>query len=432
MDGDSRERLVGLAADQLTIGFAVADPAGSLVEVNGALCRILGRSREDLLGHSFQDVTASAHHETDRGLAREIAAAIIDSFHRRTQIPLPDGSVLHADITVTGVREDGTLVGFAGVVVDVTEEVQAQERLRALIDTMQDPWVLMEALRDPDGRIVDFVYRDANSAACAYNGVAHEDLVGLTLLELLPAHLDSGLLAQYAEVVETGVPLVLDDSPFPSDEGEGVRYFDNRGVKAGDGISFTWRDVTDRVERRKALAAQARQDPLTGLANRTGLLEGIEEAFQREPRQGEHVAVLYCDVDGLKAVNDGFGHRVGDHLLRSVADRMTGSVRRDDIVARIGGDEFVVVAVGVTDDQAALSLAAKLAEAVSRPLTVDGANLLPRISIGVAMARPGQNPEDVLAAADRALYRQKKPAEVITLPLPRTATPEDPEDPDDA
>jgi diguanylate cyclase (GGDEF)-like protein len=332
---------------------------------------------------------------------------------------------VHADITVSGVREEGVLVGYAGVVVDVTEQVQAQEQLRALIDTMLDPWVLMEALRDADGRIVDFVYRDANSAACAYNGVAHGDLVGLTLLELLPAHLDSGLLAQYAEVVETGVPLVLDDSPFPADGAEGVRYFDNRGVKAGDGISFTWRDVTDRVERRKALAALARQDPLTGLANRTGLLEGIEAAFRREARQGEHVAVLYCDVDGLKAVNDGFGHRVGDHLLRAVADRMTGAVRRDDIVARIGGDEFVVVAVGVTDDEAALSLAAKLAEAVSRPLAVDGTSLLPRISIGVAMARPGQNPEDVLAAADRALYRQKKPAEVIALPLPRSVAPDD-------
>jgi diguanylate cyclase (GGDEF)-like protein len=104
---------------------------------------------------------------------------------------------------------------------------------------------------------------------------------------------------------------------------------------------------------------------------------------------------------------------------------MTGAVRRDDIVARIGGDEFVVVAVGVTDDEAALSLAAKLAEAVSRPLAVDGTSLLPRISIGVAMARPGQNPEDVLAAADRALYRQKKPAEVITLPLPRSVAPDD-------
>jgi diguanylate cyclase (GGDEF)-like protein/PAS domain S-box-containing protein len=410
VDGDERSDLVRLATGQMTVGFALADARGALREVNAAMCRFLGRKESDLLGLGFEHVMARDELATELELAAELRAGSIDSFRRRARFVRPGGAEVHGDIAVSGVRdEDGRLIAYVAFLVDVTDEVQAQERLRALIDTMLDPWVLMEAMRDEDGRVVDFVYRDANSAACRYNGLEHDELVGRTLLDLLPAHLGE-LLDEYAAVVDTGVPLVRDDAPYPDPVTGAVRYFDNRGVKAGDAISFTWRDVTDRVERREALARQARQDPLTGLANRAGLLESIAAAVEHAPRQGVQIAVLYCDVDGLKTVNDTYGHRVGDHLLRAVADRMAGAVRRDDLVARIGGDEFVVMATGITDDEAALGLAGKVAEAVSRPLAVDGGTaLLPRISIGVAMAREGQSADDVLAAADRALYRQKRP-----------------------
>jgi diguanylate cyclase (GGDEF)-like protein/PAS domain S-box-containing protein len=409
VDGDERSDLVRLATGQMTVGFALTDAQGALREVNSAMCRFLARKESDLIGLDFEQVFAHDDLPTERKLAAEIRDGSIDSFRRRARFVRPGRSEVHGDIAVSGVRDDGRLVAFVVFVVDVTEEVQAQERLRALIDTMLDPWVLMEALRDEGGRIVDFVYRDANSAACQYNGLEHDDLVGRTLLELLPGHMGE-LLEEYAAVVDTGTPLLHDDVPYPDSVTGAVRYFDNRGVKAGDALSFTWRDVTDRVERRQALARQARQDPLTGLANRAGLIEGIAAAVEHSPRQGMHIAVLYCDVDGLKAVNDTYGHQVGDTLLRAVADRMAGAVRRDDLVARIGGDEFVVLATGITDDEAALALAGKVAEAVSRPLTADGGTvLLPRLSIGVAMARAGQSPDDVLAAADRALYRQKRP-----------------------
>jgi diguanylate cyclase (GGDEF)-like protein/PAS domain S-box-containing protein len=410
VDGDERSDLVRLATGQMTVGFALTDARGALREVNAAMCRFLGRTESDLLGLGFEQVLAQDELVTELELAAEIRDGSIDSFRRRARFVRSGGSVVHGDIAVSGVRdESGRLIAYVAFVVDVTEEVQTQERLRALIDTMLDPWVLLEAMRDEEGRVVDFVYRDANSAACRYNGLEHDDLVGRTLLELLPGHMGE-LLEEYAAVVDTGIPLVRDDAPYPDPATDAVRYFDNRGVRAGDAISFTWRDVTDRVERRQALARQARQDPLTGLANRAGLLEGIAAAVEHSPRQGMQIAVLYCDVDGLKAVNDTHGHRVGDSLLRAVADRMAGAVRRDDLVARIGGDEFVVMATGITDDEAALALAGKVAEAVSRPLTVDGGTmLLPRISIGVAMARDGQSPDDVLAAADRALYRQKRP-----------------------
>ena len=186
--------------------------------------------------------------------------------------------------------------------------------------------------------------------------------------------------------METGVPLELDDAPYGSELSDGrIRYFDNRAVKVGDGISFTWRDVTERVEQRQRLARQALTDPLTGLANRQRLLDAMDEACGRVEGSGGAAALLYCDLDGLKAINDRLGHEAGDIVLRAVGDRMRGAVRTADVVARLGGDEFVVLAEGIRDDESALALALKVADAVTRPLLVSGEELLPRISFGVAV-----------------------------------------------
>jgi PAS domain S-box-containing protein len=130
------------------------------------------------------------------------------------------------------------------------------ERLRAALDSMLDPHVLLTAVRDDHGHIVDFVYADANQAACAYDDMTYDELVGARLLDLMPGHASSGLLAQYANVVETGEPLMLDDVEYEQELLHGrPRYYDIRAVRVGDGLSYTWRDVTERHRAAAALAA---------------------------------------------------------------------------------------------------------------------------------------------------------------------------------
>lgn len=285
---------------------------------------------------------------------------------------------------------------------------EAEETLRGVIDSLLDPWVLLGAVRDPSGAIVDFEYRDANEAACRENRLTWDELVGTRLLTLFPAHVISGLFAQYAAVVEHGRPLALDDDPYVNELTDGrTRYFDNRAVKVGDGISFTWRDVTERVEHRERLTRLALTDPLTGLANRQRLVDALEETWLRVRDGSASAAVLYCDLDGLKAINDRLGHEAGDIVLRAVGDRVRGAVRSADVVARFGGDEFVVLAAGIGDDDAALALAVKIADAVTRPLLVAGEELLPRMSLGTCVCAPGLTPAQTLRLADEALYRQK-------------------------
>ena len=131
-----------------------------------------------------------------------------------------------------------------------------RERLESALDALLEPHVVLEAVRNSSGVIADFVYVEANAAACEYNGMDHRDLVGARLLDLFPGYVDSGLLEQYRQVVETGEPLVLDDRPHTMDPlDRGKHFVEIRATRVGDGMSYTWRDVTDRHRAVEALAA---------------------------------------------------------------------------------------------------------------------------------------------------------------------------------
>ena len=129
------------------------------------------------------------------------------------------------------------------------------DRLRATLDSLLDPHVYFEAVRNESGAIVDFVYVDANDAACAYNHSTREEMIGRTLLEVLPGHAGSGILATYAHVVDSGEPLILDGQAYYNELLATERRSDVRGIRVGDGLSLTWRDVTERYEEAARLEA---------------------------------------------------------------------------------------------------------------------------------------------------------------------------------
>ena len=288
-----------------------------------------------------------------------------------------------------------------------SERAERADALRGVVDSLFDPWVLLAAVRDADGLIVDFEYVDANEAACRANAVPRAELIGRRLLGLLPEHATTGLFALYAKVVETGEPLVLDDEAFTSPIDGVLRRFDNRAVRVGDGISFTWRDVTDRYALRQQLREQADHDLLTGVANRRQLSRHLTELLGHAPRTGARLAVLYLDLDHFKDINDAHGHAAGDDVLTAVAVAIRSAVRDQDLVARLGGDEFVVLLDGVRGLDDATSVAEKILGAVRRPVEIGGSTVTPRASIGIALVEPGEDEDSVIARADAALYEAK-------------------------
>lgn len=188
-----------------------------------------------------------------------------------------------------------------------------------------------------------------------------------------------------------------------------------RGARARRAVVAELADVHRRhdleVER---LAGLALHDGLTGLPNRVLLLDRLRHALLSQDRRGGHVGVLFLDLDGFKAVNDGYGHAVGDDVLATVAARLRSAVRAGDTPARLSGDEFVVVCEGVDDDLALARAAARLEQAVAAPFEVNGRQVVLGVSVGCALrARGGTEPAThvasrLLAQADHAMYDVKR------------------------
>jgi len=170
--------------------------------------------------------------------------------------------------------------------------------------------------------------------------------------------------------------------------------------------------VTDMTNRRRVeqnLRSQARADALTGLPNRAALYERLEQAIQRCFRHSAKLACLYLDIDHLKQVNDSLGHASGDTLLRQFGARLQACVRATDLVARLAGDEFVVVIEGVTNASDAENVATKIVDAMQVPFTIDGDVRVVTASIGVIVSDGrDEDPDSVLKKADSQLYLAKR------------------------
>ena len=166
-------------------------------------------------------------------------------------------------------------------------------------------------------------------------------------------------------------------------------------------------DITARKQSESALSRAARQDVLTGLPNRAAVRERITEAIGRARASGRPGAVLFCDLDHFKEVNDELGHDAGDAALLAVASRIVAQVRANDLVGRLGGDEFVIVVEG-TVPSAAAALAWRITQAIGEPVVHGGHLLELTVSIGITHLSPRSSDVDVvLKAADEAMYRVK-------------------------
>jgi diguanylate cyclase (GGDEF)-like protein len=166
-------------------------------------------------------------------------------------------------------------------------------------------------------------------------------------------------------------------------------------------------DVTDARAAEQRLRHRALHDPLTGLPNRDLLMDHLSHALARASRSGTGVAVLFCDLDRFKEVNDTYGHEAGDALLTTVGNRLRDAVRPGDTVARLGGDEFVVVTEGLHDASVVIGLAKRLRAELLQPIDIGPARVLVGASIGMAVAGPEDDARSVLREADAAMYRAK-------------------------
>lgn len=142
--------------------------------------------------------------------------------------------------------------------------------------------------------------------------------------------------------------------------------------------------------------------------NRSEAVTSVAKLAQPHPRTGTSTALLFCDIDEFKDINDAFGHAVGDEVLRCLADRISNSIRADDFAARVGGDELLIALVGVHDLNEAVEIAEKVRAAAAGPIDINGkTQISTSLSIGVTLARPNESIDALIERADNALYEAK-------------------------
>ncbi len=249
---------------------------------------------------------------------------------------------------------------------------------------------------------------------------AVEQIAGTPSAEVIGERIAAlGYPPEHADRIERHARRVLSSDEIAVIEHEvptfsGSRWFETRLVPEHDDdgrcthVLLTSRDITHRKGVERELTRRALQDPLTELPNRLLLEDRLGHAVARLQRDESIVAVLFVDLDRFKEINDVYGRDAGDEVLLHVARRLLGAVRPADTVARLGGDEFVILLEDAGDDAEVLAVAERVAQAVTPPILVDGADLSITASVGIASTRVGVDPDLLLRNADVAMYRAKQ------------------------
>lgn len=197
---------------------------------------------------------------------------------------------------------------------------------------------------------------------------------------------------------------------------DGSAYFTDEVVRplfGGNGLVNYYvtiqHDITASRHLRQAALDRGNHDALTGLVNRVRFVELQQQAIEYASKAGETVALLFLDLDGFKVVNDTFGHHIGDAMLKAVADRLLAAVRHSDVVARFGGDEFVVLLPALANRRAALRLGRKILAILAQPFVINASRHRISASLGIAFVpEHGNSGESLLIQADMAMYRAKR------------------------
>jgi diguanylate cyclase (GGDEF)-like protein/PAS domain S-box-containing protein len=283
----------------------------------------------------------------------------------------------------------------------------AQETYAAASEASADAFIVLRSVFKADGVIDDFEIEMANSRAEQMTGLPRERLHGVRLCEIMPQYRRNGFLDAAAGVA-LGGGIFQTEWRATAGEMRG-RWLHGQVVPVDGGVFAIVRDITERKLAEERIVHMAHHDDLTGLPNRTMLRVRLNDAIARAGEKRQNVGLAFVDLDGFKLINDGLGHNAGDELLKVVGQRMRECLRRNDMLARFGGDEFVLLLPGIgSDPQSLAPLLDKLRHAVQEPVQVAGQSVRVSCSMGVVMyPRDGEDADTLLMNADAAMYRAK-------------------------
>ncbi len=261
------------------------------------------------------------------------------------------------------------------------------------------------------------VILESNRSACLLFGYTEEEFMGMPVHQLLPPHFRQrhvqmvqgfvdGAVTEQRMGARTEVTGYRKDGTFFPLEASIAKV---RTATDAWMLVVTMRDITDRKKAEDELVRRATHDPLTGLPNRVLIRERLANALERSLRSGLSTALLFVDLDGFKAVNDTYGHQAGDLLLKSVSSRLLELVRPGDTVARLAGDEFVVLCENFEQPNTVSVIAERINVELRKPIEFNRMPLFVTASIGIAIGHGStHSADDLLRSADTAMYAVKE------------------------
>ncbi|WP_254277530.1 EAL domain-containing protein [Halomonas sp. 3H] len=384
------------------------DLEGHFQRGNVALSRITGYPEAALIGRHFNEfiepdywaVTQAGFDAAREGGSRQYETM---GSHR-------DGHPYHLEIINFPVTLDGEVVGVYGICRDITER-KRQDAARHLLERGIEATpngVLMADATQPD---MPLVY--ANEAFCALTGYVPDEVLGRNCRFLQGPDTNPTAVTTIRQAIaarqrhevtllnyrKDGTPFWnhLSLSPVVDEQGVCTHYV---GIQ---------QDITRQRDHEAKIAYQATHDLLTGLPNRTAFDERLAAAFAQVQQTQGLLAVMHLDLDGFKAVNDGLGHHIGNRVLSEVAGRLTHLIGSGDSLARLAGDEFVLLLPNLASQQDAIALAERILEALNRPFLIEGKPLHVTASIGIACNCPvTEQAHELLQRADLAMARAKR------------------------
>lgn len=254
-------------------------------------------------------------------------------------------------------------------------------------------------LCDQEGNIIDANDRAVEAYGLPIEELRNQKLRAMCNMEEAECSILWGKLSQQKEISFSSHQFRRDGTTFPVEISASWIEIDNQRL-----LQAVIRDVSEREEAEKRLIHQSNHDQLTGLINRTRVVEQIDKMVDSSTR----MAVLFIDLDRFKNINDTLGHGVGDKLLTRIANRLQRTLRQTDVVARFGGDEFVVLLADIQDVSRAAALAQKLCDTIKKPLFIDGQELYITCSCGISIAPDdSSDPDQLISFADTAMFRAK-------------------------
>lgn len=380
-------------------------------ERDGYICRyanegyaqMFGFTQQSILGHTVAEVIGEPAARLIQPQVDHVIASH-EAVRYERQLPGPDGLTRFIEVHLLPHTDEAHLtIGAFVLIADITRHRRAEAALR---DSEERLAKFMQASAEGIVFHKGGVITDANPPLLQLLGYQLNDLVGRPALDFVA----DDARPRVAQVMAAGDEIRYDTAVVHRDGSRvPVEFIVRTMLVQGEPQRMTIvRDIRPRLEAQARIHHLAHHDSLTGLPNRSAFIERADELLERARAEGRPLALMFLDLDHFKRVNDSLGHPVGDMLLRTVAGRITDTLREADLVSRFGGDEFVLLLHGEASEQSVVEVATRLLAAVGAPLDVEGSAISVTPSIGVALfPAHGGNAAELIKHADTAMYRAK-------------------------